>query len=72
VLATLAAGIVLLIAFVVIESRVAEPMIRLSLFKVRAFQRGQRRHACGCPGAGRAAVHADHLVAGHLAAVARL
>jgi MFS family permease len=40
VLATLAAGIVLLIAFVVIESRVAEPMIRLSLFKIRAFSAG--------------------------------
>ena len=33
-------GIVLLIAFVVIESRVAEPMIRLSLFRIRAFSAG--------------------------------
>src|SRR6185437_1462005 len=40
VLAVLALGIVLLIAFVVIESRVAEPMIRLSLFKIRAFSAG--------------------------------
>jgi len=40
VLATLVAGIVLLIAFVVIESRVAEPMIRLSLFRIRAFSAG--------------------------------
>ena len=40
VLATLTIGIVLLIAFVVIESRVAEPMIRLSLFKIRAFSAG--------------------------------
>jgi len=40
VLATLAFGIVLLIAFVVIESRVAEPMIRLSLFTIRAFSAG--------------------------------
>ena len=40
VLATLVLGIVLLIAFVVIESRVAEPMIRLSLFKIRAFSAG--------------------------------
>jgi MFS family permease len=40
VLTTLAVGIVLLIAFVVIESRVAEPMIRLSLFKIRAFSAG--------------------------------
>ncbi len=40
VLGTLAVGIVLLIAFVLIESRVAEPMIRLSLFKIRAFSAG--------------------------------
>jgi MFS family permease len=40
VLATLVIGIVLLIAFIVIESRVAEPMIRLSLFKIRAFSAG--------------------------------
>jgi MFS family permease len=40
VLATLVAGIALLIAFVVIESRVAEPMIRLSLFRIRAFSAG--------------------------------
>ncbi|RDH74880.1 MFS transporter [Mycolicibacterium moriokaense] len=40
VLGTLAFGIVLLVAFVVIESRVAEPMIRLSLFKIRAFSAG--------------------------------
>ena len=40
VLTTLALGIVLLIAFVVIESRVAEPMIRLGLFKIRAFSAG--------------------------------
>jgi MFS family permease len=39
-LVTLAAGIVLLIAFVIIESRIAEPMIRLSLFKIRAFTAG--------------------------------
>ncbi len=40
VLGTLTLGIVLLIAFVLIESRVAEPMIRLTLFKIRAFSAG--------------------------------
>jgi MFS family permease len=40
VLCTLAVGILLLIAFVLIESRVAEPMIRLSLFRIRAFSAG--------------------------------
>ena len=36
----LAAGVALLIAFVVIESRVADPMVQLSLFKNRAFAAG--------------------------------
>jgi MFS family permease len=40
VVGTLVLGVVLLIAFVLIESRVAEPMIRLSLFKIRAFSAG--------------------------------
>ncbi len=40
VIGTLASGIALLIGFVVIESRVAEPMIRLSLFRIRAFSAG--------------------------------
>jgi MFS family permease len=40
VLTTLAAGLVLLVAFVVIETKVAEPMIRPSLFKIRAFSAG--------------------------------
>jgi MFS family permease len=40
VLGTLALGVVLLVAFVLIESRVAEPMIRLSLFKIRALSAG--------------------------------
>jgi MFS family permease len=36
----LATGIVLLIAFVVIESRVADPMVQLGLFRIRAFAAG--------------------------------
>ncbi|MDT5340306.1 MAG: hypothetical protein QOD90_5811 [Mycobacterium sp.] len=36
----LAAGILLLIAFVVVESRVAEPMVQLGLFRIRAFAAG--------------------------------
>src|SRR5690349_728615 len=40
VIGTLAVGIQLLVGFVIIESRVAEPMIRLSLFKIRAFSAG--------------------------------
>jgi len=40
VLATLGAGIVLLAAFCVIETRVADPMVRLGLFKIRAFAAG--------------------------------
>jgi MFS family permease len=40
VLGGLAAGLVLLIAFVVIETRIAEPMFRLALFRIRAFAAG--------------------------------
>ncbi|MET0473116.1 MAG: MFS transporter [Mycobacterium sp.] len=36
----LAAGVLLLIAFVVIESRVADPMVELGLFRNRAFAAG--------------------------------
>jgi MFS family permease len=36
----LAAGVLLLVAFVVIERRVAEPMFQLGLFRIRAFTAG--------------------------------
>ena len=40
VLVTLAAGTGLLVAFCIIETRVADPMVRLGLFKIRAFAAG--------------------------------
>ncbi len=40
VLALLFGGLALLIAFVVIESRVIDPLFRLSLFRIRAFAAG--------------------------------
>jgi MFS family permease len=40
VLATLIGGAILLAAFAVIETRVAEPMFHLGLFKIRAFTAG--------------------------------
>lgn len=40
VLALLAAGVASLIAFVIIEARVSEPMFRLHLFKIKAFTFG--------------------------------
>ena len=40
VVALLGGGIALLIAFVVIETRVAEPMFQLGLFRIRAFTTG--------------------------------
>jgi MFS family permease len=36
----LAAGVLLLVAFALIESRVAEPLFQLSLFRIRAFTAG--------------------------------
>src|SRR6478672_876648 len=41
VLTGLIGGVVLLVAFVLIENRVADPMINMRLFKVRAFAAGQ-------------------------------
>jgi MFS family permease len=40
VLGTLGAGLAFLLAFCVIETRVAQPMFRLQLFKIRAFTSG--------------------------------
>ena len=40
VIGLIAGGAVLLIAFAVIESRIAEPMFQLSLFRIRAFTAG--------------------------------
>ncbi len=40
VIAELSAGVLLLIVFAIIEKRVAEPMFRLPLFKIRAFTSG--------------------------------
>jgi MFS family permease len=40
VLSELGAGVVLLVAFAIIETRVAEPMFRLPLFRIRAFTAG--------------------------------
>ena len=46
VLGLLAFGVLLLVAFVIIESRVAEPMIHLSLFRIRAFSAGNIATLC--------------------------
>jgi MFS family permease len=40
VITTLVAGVVLLLAFCVVETKVPEPMFRLQLFKIRAFTGG--------------------------------
>ena len=46
VLGLLAGGVLLLVVFVVIESRVAEPMIHLGLFRIRAFSAGNAATLC--------------------------
>ncbi|HEX6509623.1 MAG TPA: MFS transporter [Chloroflexota bacterium] len=40
ILGSLAGGVALLVAFVVIESRIGEPMFDMSLFRIRAFTAG--------------------------------
>ena len=66
------AASLLLVAFGVIETSVAEPMFRLQLFKIRAFTAGIVRQLPGRVEPRRAHVHAHHLAAGDLAAPARL
>jgi MFS family permease len=52
VVGTLVGGVVLLAVFVVIESKVAEPMIQLSLFRIRAFSAGNAAALCASLGQG--------------------
>ena len=47
VLSGLAAGVVLLVAFGVIETKTAEPMFRMRLFKIRAFAAGNAASLLG-------------------------
>ena len=47
VLFGLAAGVVLLVAFCVIETKTAEPMFRMKLFKIRAFAAGNAASLLG-------------------------
>ena len=72
VLILLACAVASLVAFVMIERRVAEPMFRL---RTLPHPRLHLRHPLDLPGGGRPRrpdVHADHLAAGNLAAPARL
>jgi len=71
VLGAVFGGLLFLVAFVIIETKVENPMFQLHLFRIRAFTTGIiarccRRSAWWPP------VHADHLAAGDLAAPARL
>ena len=68
VLGSLAGGVALLAAFCIIETRVAEPMFRLALFRIRAFTAGSLSTLAGRHRSGRPDVHAHHLAAGDLAA----
>ena len=47
VLGGLAVGVALLVAFGVIETKIAEPMFRMSLFKIRAFAAGNAASLLG-------------------------
>ena len=72
VLTGLIGGVLLLSAFVVIETRVVDPLFQLSLFRIRAFTAGNIADIRRRRGPGRAAVHAHHLAPRHLAPAARL
>ena len=72
VLAGLIGGSGLLIAFGVIETRIAEPMFQLEPVPHPGLYGGQPGRPGGIRRPRRPPVHADHLAAGHLAAAARL
>ena len=71
VLAGMIGGIALLVAFVIVEKHVEHPMVR-SPVPDPGLLDGQPGRPDGLGRPRRAAVHADHLAAGHLAAAARL
>jgi len=64
VIAELGGGVALLVIFAIIESHVAEPMLHLRLFRIRAFTAGNFREPADVACARRPAVHPDHLAAG--------
>ena len=72
VLTLIFGGLAVLALFCVIETRVAEPMFQLSLFKIRPFTAGNVASLLSGAGPGRPDVHPDHLAAGHLPADPRL
>ena len=72
VLAGLIGGALLLVVFVLIERRVKAPMLNLALFRIRAFSAGKSGGLHDGSGPRRSAVHDRDLVAGDLAAAARL
>ena len=72
VLGGLALGVALLVAFCFVETKITEPMFRLRPVPDPGLRGRQRRLAARRDRPRRAAVHADHLAAGDLAAAARL
>ena len=72
VLTLIFGGLAVLALFCVIETRVAEPMFRLALFRIRPFTAGNVASLLAGPGPWRADVRPDHLAAGHLPAHPRL
>ncbi len=72
VLAEIFGGLLVLVVFGIVETRVKQPMFRLSLFRIRAFSAGNARQLPGLAEPRRPDVHADHLAPGDLAPVARL
>ena len=72
VVLALTLGVVLLVVFGIIETKVPEPMSRIQLFKIRAFSAGVFASLLAALEPRRSSVHAHHLAAGDLAAPPRL
>jgi hypothetical protein len=72
VLGLLIGGTVLLVAFVVLETKVAQPMFDMRLFRIRAFAAGNIAGLLASMGRGGLMFMLVIWLQGHLAAAARL
>ena len=72
VLACICVGVALLAAFAIVEAKVAHPMFKLALFRIRPFTFGVLSSFLAAVARGGLDVHAHHLAAGHLAAATRV
>ncbi len=72
VISGLAGGVAFLVVFCIVETKIAEPMFRMGLFKIRAFAAGNAASLMSSMARGGLQFMLVIWLAGHLAAAARL